>query len=103
MIAELSEQSWYASDDSIDRQHTTDNAGGPDEDMVRGDTHMSCDQRHSMFCSSQSFGAGTGVRVAAVDENGPSDSPAQMQAIDDDRCGDHLILREDPGDGTALF
>ena len=33
-VAELSEQLRYALDDSIDRQHTTDHAGGPDEDLV---------------------------------------------------------------------
>ena len=64
---------------------------------------MSCNLPGGLFCGSQSFGAGTGVRVTTVDENGPSDSLAQVQAIDNDRCRDHLILREDPGDGATLF
>jgi len=33
-VAELSEQLWYSLGDSIDRKHTTDHAGGSDEDMV---------------------------------------------------------------------
>ena len=64
---------------------------------------MSCDQGRGFFCGSQSFGAGTGIRVTAVDENGPTDSLAQVLAIDDDRCCGHLIFREDAGYGTALF
>ena len=68
-----------------------------------GILNVSCDQRSGFLCGSQSFGAGTGVRVTTVDENGPSDSLAQVQAIDDDRCCDHLIASEDAGDGTALF
>ena len=64
---------------------------------------MSRDQRCGFLCGSQSLGAGAGVRVAAVDENGPSDSLTQMQAIDNDRCCDHLIAGEDAGDGTTLF
>ena len=64
---------------------------------------MSCKQGGSFLCGSQSFGAGTGVRVTTVDENGPSDSLAQVQTIDNDRRRDHLIFREDAGDGTALF
>ena len=55
------------------------------------------------LCGSQSFGAGTGVGVTTVHENGSSDSLAQVQTIDDDRCCDHLILREDSGNGTALL
>jgi hypothetical protein len=64
---------------------------------------MSCDHRGGHSCGSQSFRAGTGIRVAAVDENGPSDSLAQVQAINNDRCSDHLVASKDAGDGAALF
>ena len=102
-VAELSEQLRHALDDSIDRQHTTDDAGGPDEDLVRGYSDVSCKQPCGFLCGSQSLGAGTGVRVTAVDENGPTDSLTQMQTIKNDRRRDHLIFREDAGDGTTLF
>ena len=64
---------------------------------------MSCEQCCGFFCGSQPPGAGTGIRVTAVDENGLSDSLAQVQAIDNDRRRDDLIFREDTGNGTALF
>jgi hypothetical protein len=45
----------------------------------------------SFLCGSQSLGAGTGVRVTAIDENGPSNL---TKMVDDriDRRRDHLIF-----------
>src|SRR5580765_2733035 len=77
-VAEPSEQLRHALDDSIDRQHTTDYAGGSDEDLVRGYSDVSCKQPCGFLCGSQSLGAGTGVRVTAIDENGPSNSLTKM-------------------------
>jgi len=87
----------------MDRQRTADHAGGSNENVVWRDAHVSCDYRSSHSGGSQSVRARAGVRVAAVDENGPSDSLAQVQAIDNDRCCDHLVASEDAGDGAALF
>ncbi len=102
-IAELSEQLRYALDDSIDRQPTTDHTGRTDEYVLRGNSHVACKHGGSLLCGSQSIGAGTGVGVTTVHENGSTDSLSQVQTIDNDRRCDHLIFREDAGDGTALL
>ena len=39
--------------------------------------------RGGFLCGSQSLGAGTGIGVTAIDENGSADSLAQMQTIDE--------------------
>ena len=103
MVAELSNKIRHTFDDSINRQHTADDAGGPDEDLVCGYSDVSRKQPCGFLCGSQSLGAGTSVRVTAVDENGPSNSLTQMQTIKNNRRRDHLIFRENARDGTTLL
>ena len=103
MDTELREQLRDSPNDLSDREHPTDDAGGSEENVARWNIHIPREHCRSFVCGSQSLGSGTSVRIPAIDENGPSYPASQMQPIHDDWCRDHLIFREDSGDGTTLF